>query len=110
MKTIVILRPQPRTTLPAIMEVLPREEPVLWSYIASGECRAVHYDESIPGAVVLEFETANLERVKELVEAFPLVASGLHAAEYHPLAPYTGLSLLFDPQHGFQPVLPKSWQ
>jgi hypothetical protein len=109
MKTIVILTPAPGVTFDAIGAVLPREEPVLWSYLASGECRAVHYDEATPGAVLLEFETATQDRVKELVSAFPLVAEGLHIPSYHPLVPYTGLALLFEAKHGFQPALPKAW-
>ena len=110
MKTIVVLKPAPGTDLEAIMRVLPREEPVLWSYLASGECRAVHYDEAVPSGVVLEFETAEPERVRALVEAFPLVAEGLHTPEYHRLAPYTGLALMFRPDTGFAPRMPEAWE
>jgi hypothetical protein len=109
MKTIVILKPKQTATFQDVAAILPREEPVLWSYIVSGECRAIHYDESMAGAVVLEFETSTRERVKELVSAFPLVAEGIHIAEYHALAPYTGLSLLFETKHGFHPALPEAW-
>jgi len=109
MKTIVLLKPKPGTTLEEIGAVLPREEPILWSYIASGTVRAVHYDDAVPGGVALEFETADVEEAKRLVAAFPLVAEGLHEAEFHPLTPYTGLSLLFTPEAGFVPAPPRTW-
>ena len=109
MRTIVILRPAPGASFEAIGAVLPREEPVLWSYIEAGECRAIHYDAAHPGGVVLEFETATRERTRDLVNAFPLVAEGLMSAEYLDLVPYTGLALLFRPEHGFKPGLPEAW-
>lgn len=69
-------RPAPGATFEAIGAVLPREDPVLWSYIAAGECRAIYYDAARTGGVVLDFETATRERAPELVGAFPLVARG----------------------------------
>lgn len=108
-RTIVILRPLPTSTFEAIGAVLPREEKALWGYISSGECRSISYDVEMPGGVVLEFETDTIQRVKHLVSEFPLVKEGLHQPEYHPLAPYTGLALLFDPAHGFTPNLPEAW-
>jgi hypothetical protein len=107
MKTIVILKPAPTSTFDAIGAVLPQEERTLWAYLSTGECRSIHYIETLPGAVLLEFETATLDRPKQLVEAFPLVAGGLHLPEYHALAPYTGL---FDPKHGFAPNPPDAWE
>ena len=109
MRTIVILRPAPGATFEAIGAVLPREEPVLWSYIQAGECRAIHYDAAYSGGVVLDFETSDRARTRALVAAFPLVAEGLMTAEYLDLVPYTGLALLFRPEHGFAPVPPAEW-
>lgn len=108
MRTLVILRPAEGVTLAAIGAVLPREEPVLWSYIAAGTCRAIHYDAARPG-VVLEFETINRALARTLVAAFPLVAEGLMTPEFLDLEPYTGLALLFRPELGFAPEVPESW-
>lgn len=110
MRTIALLRPAPGASFEAIGAILPREEPVLWSYIAAGECRAIHYDAARPGGVVLEFETNTRERARALVAAFPLVAEGFMEAEFLELEPYTGLALMFRPEFGFAPRPPDAWR
>jgi hypothetical protein len=108
-KTIVILRPVAGVGIERIAPLLIAEERVLWSYIATGSCREIHYNVATFGSVVLVFETATSEECEDLVGAFPLVDSGVFHVEYLPCQPYTGMAHLFAVEHGFSASLPAAW-
>src|SRR5260370_34698692 len=90
--------------LPRPIEGVPREEMLqhaaaeiqaVWDLYAQGTCREFYTRANEPGRVVLMFESASVEAAKEALATLPFAQLHLIDFDVIPLAPFTGLSRLF---------------
>ena len=90
--------------LPKPVEGVPREKllphadaeiQAVWELYAQGICREFYTRASEPGRVVLMFECATMEAAKEALARLPFVQLDLIDFDLIPLAPFTGLTRLF---------------
>jgi hypothetical protein len=110
MKTIAILRPSRGFTMERFGQFVLDEERAVWRAQTSGELREILYNTSQFGSMILIFETATIERAKQLASELPLVANGLFDVELLGTRPYDGLAHLFRAEEGFKQNLPAEWQ
>ena len=92
--------------LPKPIEGVPREEllqhaaaeiQAVWELYAQGICREFYTRANEPGRVVLMFECATVEAAKEALATLPFARLHLIDFDLIPLAPFSGLSRLFQP-------------
>ncbi len=95
--------------LPKPIEGVPREEllqhaaeeiQAVWELYAQGICREFYTRANEPGRVVLMFESASVEAAKEALATLPFAQLHLIDFDVIPLAPFTGLSRLFQAPTG----------
>ncbi len=98
MRAIVVLTGR-EGAVPADFAPLQAEEARhVWALQGTGQIRAIHFRADRLG-VVIEMEVATAEEAEAVVRALPMVQAGLLAAEVIPLRPFTGLEVLFAPEH-----------
>ncbi len=92
--------------LPKPIEGVPREEllqhaaaeiQAVWELYAQGICREFYTRANEPGRVVLMFECATVEAAQEALATLPFARLHLIDFDLIPLAPFVGLSRLFQP-------------
>ena len=75
------------------------EEKLVWKYWSEGSLRDINFQTDRIG-VILVFEAESVAEVRDMVDAFPFVQSGLlQIVSLQQLAPFVGLAALFDPVH-----------
>src|SRR6266487_1626568 len=72
----------------------------VWELYAQGICREFYTRANEPGRVVLMFESASVEAAKEALATLPFARLHLIDFDVIPLAPFTGLALLFQAPTG----------
>jgi hypothetical protein len=76
------------------------ESQAAWELVKAGHIRALHYRETMTGAIA-EMEAATTADARKLLEKLPAVAAGvLTITETIGLVPYVGFEALFAPTTG----------
>jgi muconolactone delta-isomerase len=95
MKLLALEKELPGATPEAFQPLLKSEAWRIWELQQSGTLRETYFRADQHSAVLV-LECGNIEEARQLLSTLPLVNAGLIAFEIIPLAPYDGLSRLFD--------------
>jgi hypothetical protein len=95
MKILVMPMPIEGVTREELLQHAPAEIRAVWDLYEQGICREFYTRANEPGRVVLMFECATLEAAKEALATLPFAQLHLIDFDLIPLAPFTGLSRLF---------------
>ena len=99
MQILAILRTLPAATPDRLGPLVKPEAEEIWALHLNGTLRSAHFLQApgapFPSGVTLMLETDNLATAEALIDALPMVAEGLIAAEILPLAPFTSYAALF---------------
>ena len=106
MKILVMPRPIEGVPREELLQHAAAEIQAVWELYAQGICREFYTRANEPGRVVLMFECASVEAAGEALATLPFAQLHLTAFDVIPLAPFTGLSRLF--QAGSQAAYPRS--
>ena len=95
MKILVLPKPIEGAPREELLQHAAEEIQAVWELYAQGICREFYTRANEPGRVVLMFESASVEAAKEALATLPFAQ--LHLIDFNviPLAPFTGLSRLF---------------
>ena len=99
MQILALLRTLPSATPDHLGPLVKSEAEEIWALHLNGTLRSAHFLQApgapFPSGVTLMLETDNLATAEALIDALPMVAKGLIAAEILPLAPFTSYAALF---------------
>ena len=95
MKILVLPKPRPDVAREKLLAHADAEIRAVWELYAQGICREFYVRANEPGRVVLMFECASVEDAKEALATLPFAQLELIDFELIPLAPFTGLTRLF---------------
>src|SRR5436305_10155670 len=95
MKILVLPKPIEGVSREALLQHAAAEIQAVWELYAQGICREFYTRANEPGRVVLMFESASVEAAKEALATIPFAQLHLIDFDLIPLAPFTGLSRLF---------------
>lgn len=98
MKMLVLPRPREGVPAEALQQHAAAEIRAVWDLYAQGLCREFYVRAAEPGRVVLMFECATVEAAQEALAALPFARLHLIDFEVIPLAPFVGLTRLFQAQ------------
>ncbi len=106
MKILVMPKPIEGVAREELLQHAAAEIQAVWELYAQGICREFYTRANEPGRVVLMFECASVEAAGEALATLPFAQLHLIDFDVIPLAPFTGLSRLF--QAGSQAAYPRS--
>jgi hypothetical protein len=95
MKILVLPKPIEGVPREKLLQHAAEEIQAVWELYAKGICREFYTRADEPGRVVLMFESARVEDAKEALATLPFAQLHLIDFDVIPLAPFTGLSRLF---------------
>ena len=95
MKILAIEREVPGKTQKDFEPFLKAEAKRVWELMQTGMIREVYFRDK-ESSVVMVLEKRNIQDAKALLKTLPLVKEGLITFEIIALAPYPGLSRLFN--------------
>lgn len=95
MKILVMPKPIEGVTREELLKHAPEEIRAVWGLYEQGICREFYTRVNEPGRVVLMLESATLEAAEEALATLPFARLHLIGFDLIPLAPFTGLSRLF---------------
>ena len=95
MKILVLPRPIEGVAREEMLQHAAEEIQAVWELYAQGICREFYTRANEPGRVVLMFESASVEAAKEALATLPFAQLHLIDFDLIPLAPFTGLTRLF---------------
>jgi len=95
MKILVLPKPIEGVSREELLSHAAAEIQAVWELYAQGICREFYTRANEPGRVVLMFESASIEAAKEALATLPFAQLHLIDFDLIPLAPFTGLSRLF---------------
>lgn len=93
----ILVLPKPREDVPrdVLQQYAAEEIQAVWDLYAQGIVREFYVRAAEPGRVVLVVESATAESAKEALVALPFVRHDMIELELIPLAPFVGLTRLF---------------
>ncbi len=93
----ILVLPKPRVGVPpqALQEHADAEIRAVWDLYAQGICREFYVRAAEPGRVVLIFECASVEAARDALATLPFAQLHLIDFDLIPLAPFIGLTRLF---------------
>lgn len=93
----ILVMPKPREDVPreALLPHADAEIRAVWDLYAQGICREFYVRLAEPGRVVLMFECETVEAAQEALATLPFARLHLIDFEVIPLAPFVGLTRLF---------------
>ncbi|HEX8035908.1 MAG TPA: hypothetical protein VF510_18780 [Ktedonobacterales bacterium] len=102
----ILVLPKPRVDVPVerLQQHAEEEIRAVWDLYAQGICREFYTRLAEPGRVVLMFESAGVEAAREALATLPFARLNLIDFDLIPLAPFVGLTRLFQPQTHAQAV------
>ncbi len=95
MKILVLPKPTEGVSREELLSHAAAEIQAVWELYAQGICREFYTRTDQSGRVVLMFECATMEAAKEALATLPFVQLDLIDFDLIPLAPFTGLTRLF---------------
>jgi len=95
MKILVMPKPIEGVSREQLLQHSAEEIQAVWQLYAQGVCREFYTRANEGGRVVLIFESESVEAAKEALATLPFVKLHLIDFDLIPLAPFTGLSRLF---------------
>ena len=95
MKILVMPKPIEGVSREELLQHAAAEVRAVWDLYEQGICRELYTRANEPGRVVLMFESASVEAAKEALATLPFAQLHLIEFDVIPLAPFTGLSRLF---------------
>ena len=95
MKILVLPRPIEGVSREVLLQHAAEEIQAVWELYVQGICREFYTRANEPGRVVLMFESASVEAAKEALATLPFAQLHLIDFDVIPLAPFTGLTHLF---------------
>jgi len=95
MKILVMPKPIEGVSREQLLQHSAEEIQAVWQLYAQGVCREFYTRANEAGRVVLIFESESVEAAKEALATLPFVKLHLIDFDLIPLAPFTGLSRLF---------------
>jgi hypothetical protein len=95
MKILVMPKPIEGVSREELLQHAPAEIRAVWGLYEQGICREFYTRVNEPGRVVLMLECATLEAAKEALATLPFAQLHLIDFDVIPLAPFLGLSRLF---------------
>lgn len=104
MKILVLPKPRADVPLERLQQHAEAEIRAVWDLYVQGICREFYTRLAEPGRVVLMFESASVEAAREALATLPFARLNLIDFDLIPLAPFVGLSRLFQPQTHVQAV------
>jgi hypothetical protein len=100
MKILVLPKPIEGVAREELLQHAGAEIQAVWELYAQGICREFYTRANEPGRVVLIFESASVEDAKDALATLPFAQLHLIDFDVIPLAPFTGLSRLFQAPTG----------
>src|SRR6266568_4054725 len=100
MKILVLPKPIEGVSREELLSHAAAEIQAVWELYAQGICREFYTRANEPGRVVLMFESASVEAANESLATLPFARLHLIDFDVIPLAPFTGLALLFQAPTG----------
>jgi len=97
MKILVMPKPIEGVPLESLQQHAAEEIQAVWKLYTQGICREFYTRANEQGRVVLIFESASVEAAREALATLPFAQLHLIDFDLIPLAPFTGLSRLFQP-------------
>ena len=97
MKILVLPKPIEGVSAEMLQQHAGAEIRAVWDLYAQGICREFYVRAAEPGRVVLMLECASVEAAREALAALPFARLHLIDFEVIPLAPFVGLTRLFQP-------------
>ena len=95
MKILVMPKPIEGVSREELLQHAPAEVRAVWDLYEQGICREFYTRANEPGRVVMLFESESVEAVNEVLATLPFARLHLIDFDLIPLAPFTGLSRLF---------------
>lgn len=95
MKILVLPEPREGVAREALEQHAAAEIQAVWDLYAQGICREFYVRAAEPGRVVLMLESATVEAAQEALAALPFARLHLIDFDLIPLAPFVGLTRLF---------------
>lgn len=98
MKILVLPKPIEGVSRETLLQHAAEEIRAVWDLYAQGICREFYVRAAEPGRVVLMFESASVEAAQEALATLPFARLHLIDFDLIPLAPFVGLTRLFETQ------------
>ena len=98
MKILALLTPATGKTPTDFGPHVVAEEKAVWAAYRAGTIRELYFQPE-PLTVSIVFEAASQDEVHSVLQAFPMVESGLLDIRMVTLGPWTMFEALFDPKH-----------
>lgn len=95
MKILVLPKPRDGVARESMLEHADAEIRAVWQLYAQGVCREFYARATEPGRVVMMFESASVQAAADALATLPFVRLGLIDVDVIPLAPFEGLTRLF---------------
>jgi len=95
MKILVLPKPIEGVSREELLQHAAAEIQAVWELYAQGICREFYTRANEPGRVVLMFESASVEAAQEALASLPFARLHLIDFDLIPLAPFIGLTRLF---------------
>lgn len=95
MKMLVLPKPREGVPRAALQQHAAAEIRAVWDLYAQGICREFYVRAAEPGRVALMFECATVDAAEEAIATLPFAQLHLIDFEVIPLAPFVGLTRLF---------------
>lgn len=98
MKILVMPKPREGVVVESLQQHAAEEVRAVWDLYAQGVCREFYVRVAEPGRVILMFECASVAAAHEALATLPFARLHLIDFDVIPLAPFSGISRLFQPQ------------
>jgi hypothetical protein len=95
MKILVLPKPREGVAVQSLQQHAQEEIRAVWDLYAQGICREFYTRVAEPGRVVLMLECASVEAARDVLAALPFARLHLIDFDLIPLAPFVGLTRLF---------------
>jgi hypothetical protein len=95
MKILVLPKPIEGVSREQLLQHAPEEIRAVWGLYEQGICREFYTRANEPGRVVMMFESETVEAASKALASLPFARLHLIDFDVIPLAPFTGLSRLF---------------
>jgi muconolactone delta-isomerase len=95
MKILVMPKPIEGVSREKMLQHAAEEIRAVWELYTQGICREFYTRADEPGRVLMMFESASVETTKEALATLPFVQLHLIDFDIIPLAPFVGLTRLF---------------
>jgi hypothetical protein len=95
MKILVMPKPIEGVSRDELLQHAPAEIRAVWQLYAQGICREFYTRANEPGRVVMIFESESVEATNQTLATLPFAQLHLIDFDVIPLAPFAGLSRLF---------------